>query len=295
MGNGLFMRKMMMRIIPICLLWCIVLLTSCEAQSESLFQYTIHEDGVHIQGYLGKDSALILPDKILNHPVVAIDNAAFYASNLTSVILPDSVRYIGDDAFSQNPLQTITLPAQLNFIGEGAFAYTQLTHISLPETITVLGAGAFSHCSNLTSIQVPALPSLPNRCFFECLSLVDISLGEGILSIGDECFYGCVKLEEVSLPNSIREIGREAFSSCISLNTIILSKELELIGDSCFLYCPSLKSVYIPPNVIVDLNWDQYLFGFCNNELILSIENNAYVEEFAKSNNIQYILLENED
>jgi len=282
------------RIIPICLLWCIALLAFCEAQPENLFQYTIHEDGVHIQGYLGKDSDLIIPDTIQNYPVVAIDDAAFYACNLTSVILPDSVRYIGHSAFAENPLHTITLPAQLNFIGEGAFAYTHLTHFSLPETVTFLGAGAFYYCHELTSVQIPALPSLPNRCFFECLSLVDVSLGEGVLSIGDECFYGCFELEKISLPNSIREIGHQAFSGCNSLHTVILSKGLERIGDTCFWHCPSLKSIYIPPDVIVDDNWDKYMFDFHNNELILLIENNASVEEFAKSHNIQYILLANE-
>lgn len=294
MGNGLFMRRMMMRIIPICMLWCIALLASCEEQPENLFQYTIHEDGVHIQGYLGKDSDLIVPDTIQNYPVVAIDDAAFYACNLTSVILPDSVRYIGHYAFAENPLHTITLPAQLNFIGEGAFAYTHLTHFSLPETVTFLGAGAFYYCSELTSVHIPSLPALPGRCFFECSTLVDVSLGEGVLSIGDECFYECFELEKISLPNSIREIGHEAFSGCTSLHTVILSKELERIGSSCFLNCPNLKSVYFPSSVIVDDNWNKYMFFHCNNELILSIENNVYVEEFANSNNIQYILLGNE-
>ena len=143
------------------------------------------------------------------------------------------------------------------------------------------------------TVELPNLTALPERSFFECTSLTDVFLSNNLLTVGDECFYGCVNLNKIILPNNIKEIGREAFSSCTSLESIDLPISLESIGSACFLYCSSLKNVIIPSNITVDLNWNEYLFGKCNDELVLTIKNNTSVENYARIHNIQYIFSPN--
>ena len=50
----------------------------------------------------------------INYSVVAIDNAAFaYCTNLTSVIIPNSVNDIGYEAFANSSITNINIPAHI--------------------------------------------------------------------------------------------------------------------------------------------------------------------------------------
>lgn len=65
------------------------------------FTYNIGENGILITGYSGEYSDLIIPNEIDGQAVIGISNGAFsYSSTLESIVIPDSVTYIGDSAFS---------------------------------------------------------------------------------------------------------------------------------------------------------------------------------------------------
>lgn len=93
--------------------------------------------------------------------VTIIDGKAFTAvldimlpphDILKKVVLPDSVKRIGDDAFNGAvSLQQVVLPNGLEAIGDFAFSgCTMLRDIYLPESLTSLGELLFYNCSNLT-------------------------------------------------------------------------------------------------------------------------------------------------
>ena len=92
-------------------------------------------------------------------------------TNLTSVIIPESVTLISDCAFEDcTGLTSITIPNSVTSIGNGVFYdCTGLTSIIIPNSVTSIGDDAFSYCSGLTSITIP----------------------ESVTSIGEEAFYGC--------------------------------------------------------------------------------------------------------
>lgn len=69
---------------------------------------------------------------------------AFSNSGLTSVILPSSVRKVGDRAFqSCSSLANITLTDGIEEIGEYAFANCKNSSITIPKTVTTVGDHAF--------------------------------------------------------------------------------------------------------------------------------------------------------
>ncbi|GHU83001.1 hypothetical protein FACS1894196_2200 [Clostridia bacterium] len=76
--------------------------------------------------------------------ILTIGESAFEASNLTSIVLPDSIADIGAEAFSASPtLSKVTLPEGLRRIGEWAFAdCRKLTTLTLPRSVTDIGEGA---------------------------------------------------------------------------------------------------------------------------------------------------------
>lgn len=74
---------------------------------------------------------------------------------LASIELPAGLRYIGGSAFYGTVLSSVNLPEGLVYIGEGAFEFTDLTSVSLPKSLRLLGKEAFL-CNSLTDIQIPA-------------------------------------------------------------------------------------------------------------------------------------------
>jgi hypothetical protein len=75
---------------------------------------------VNILKYNGSVKDIIIPEKINGLPVVAIEIVAFADKQLTSVIIPGSVKSIGFGAFSENKLTSVTIPNSVT-IANNAF------------------------------------------------------------------------------------------------------------------------------------------------------------------------------
>ena len=95
-------------------------------------------------------------------------------------------------------------------------------------------------------------------CPFDSLSSVSISRGvlteitipDGISSLGESCFSAQYHLTKVSLPDSITAMGARCFSSCEALTEIKLPP-VSAIPQSCFYACTALRSVEISDTVTV--------------------------------------------
>ena len=93
-------------------------------------------------------------------------------TEITNLIIPNSVTSIGDDAFyGCKGLTSVTIPNSVTSIGDGAFYSCKgLTSVTIGNSVTSIGHEAFSNCSGLTSVTIP----------------------NSVTSIGGEAFYGCI-------------------------------------------------------------------------------------------------------
>ena len=115
-------------------------------------------------------------------------------------------------------------------IGERAFEYcTSLTSVVIPDSVTTVGGGVFCECRNLKSVTLSKnIKSLPTYKvgmkiygFFEwCIYLTDVTLPDGLKSIGDYGFKSCYNLTDLTIPDSVTSIGDYAFSDCDSLTQV---------------------------------------------------------------------------
>lgn len=90
---------------------------------------------------------VVIPGEIDGVPITRIAGAAgqgaFQNKDLASVLLPDSITFIGNNAFRNNGLTAIKLPEELVSIGTHAFTDNQITEIVIPDDVTSVGGGAF--------------------------------------------------------------------------------------------------------------------------------------------------------
>ena len=82
-----------------------------------------------------------------------------------------------------------------------------------------------------------------------CYKLREVSLPEGLISLGKLTFMDCWELQEIRLPKSLKTLGEGTFASCFALTEIELPEGLETIGEGFLYHCISLTSVVIPASV----------------------------------------------
>ena len=93
-------------------------------------------------------------------------------------------------------------------------------------------AEAFKGVESLRKVAVPgSVMRVDNRAFSGCTNLAEVSLAEGLTSIGEDAFHHCA-LTQITIPASVKEIGANPrrpgqysnpFAFCSSLKTITLA------------------------------------------------------------------------
>ena len=169
-------------------------------------------------------------------------------TEITNLIIPNSVTSIGDGAFSYcSGLTSVTIGSGVSSIGNGAFAACSgLTSVTIPNSVTSIGYSTFSNCSGLTSITIGnSVTSIGDYAFYGCSKLTSVTIPNSVTSIGNYAFYGCKGLTSVTIPNSVTSIGNYAFQYCSGLTSVTIPNSVTSIGDYAFWYCYRLTSVTI--------------------------------------------------
>ena len=83
--------------------------------------------------------------------------------------------------------------------------------------------------------------NVPWRLFRD--SIQQVSIAEGITSIGAYCLTGLSRLTNITLPNSITHIGDKALSGDENLEVVIMGENIDTMGDSVFLNTPRVYQI----------------------------------------------------
>ena len=233
-----------------------------------IYTYSLDSAGfATITGYSGNASALIIPQTVDGHKVVAIGNGAFSGKlGIRSVSFPDTVTTIGADAFNGcTNLSAVQLPSKLVSIQSQAFCNcSNLQTIDFPSTLTSIGTVAFRNCTSLRGITLPAnLTEIGAWAFRDCDSITSVNIPKGITSIPNylpaatsfytdwrqgEVFYGCDSLKTVTFDEGISVIPR-ILNHCPSIEEIVIPDTVTTIETRAFRDCTGLKKVVIPSSV----------------------------------------------
>ena len=209
-----------------------------------------------------------LTEVIVTGGETVADSAFYGLEKLTKIVLPETIKIIGEQAFSGcSNLVNFVIPANVESIGTEAFKdCAALTSVAVPENVTSIGLGAFGGCGKLESITMPFVGqnldgtgethfgyifgaqsySDNKNTVPESLKKVEITKAE---SIGNYAFSGCSGLTSIVIPDSVTRIGSSAFSNCVSLTSITIPASVTRIGEEVFYNCRSLTSITIPEGV----------------------------------------------
>lgn len=104
------------------------------------------------------------------------------------VAVPDGVRTIAERAFLSSNITSVVLPNTLNEIGYLAFGYCKhLTKVTIPASVTNLGRTVFGSCHYLKYAKIES-EVVGEYMFHECKSLQYITLSPKVNKVGKEAF-----------------------------------------------------------------------------------------------------------
>ncbi|MDD4110817.1 MAG: leucine-rich repeat protein, partial [Clostridia bacterium] len=277
--------------------------------------YILVDDSYYVAA--GNEAAknIVIPEFYSGKPVVGIDDYGFMNTDIESISIPSSIVYIGENAFwNCKKLTSIIIPDSVQTIGKNTFGgCTVLTEITLPfigasidateseavfgyvfsstffegsyvasqyysykyaiyylslslTTVTITGGdlkpGSFYNCSSLVSITIPdTVSSIDENTFYNCTNLSNINVDKenenftdnnGVLFNKSQTIlihYPAGKSGPYSIPAKVTEIKTYAFRNCANLTTINIPNSITQIGDSAFMGCSSLKSVRLPDDL----------------------------------------------
>lgn len=101
--------------------------------------------------------------------------------------------------------------------------------------------------SDICEITVgDGVTSIGDNAFHSCKELSMVTFMGGLTRIGSGAFAGCEALRDFDFPYSLETIGANAFSNCNNLIDVTIPDSVQSIGSQAFSCCEGLQSVYLP-------------------------------------------------
>ena len=260
----------------------------------------------------------------LNDGLEVIKDAAINCGDiLETLVIPDSVKYIGNEAICGEALKNITMPKNLEYMGKRIFYGTAYDKDANNRVGGIQCHGQYLIAGiriGYATIENPD-PSAPteNKQIHEWEAVGDIEIREGTTLMGVDAFemsditsvkfpstlksisklgfYWCKNLNNVVIPGNVKEIGDNAFSWCENLSNLTISEGVERIGSAAFFRCNNLNEVTIPRSVKkIDMHafgWDYVNdYDVRNENLVIKCYSGTAAEQYARDNGFKCILLD---
>lgn len=253
---------------------------------KALFRLTDHaQPGTEYQVRLNMKEAYDINEKAVKGLKLS-DYTIAYAPTPTATPtpkpkLPNGISTVGDFQVEKVAAGEVKI---LKYLGNAS-------KLIIPEQIgdcNVISFGdyCFFQCRSLISITIPnSVTSIGASCFSDCESLTNVTIPNGVTSLGNDCFLNCYGLRRITIPNSVTSLGDYCFFNCNFLSSITIPNSVTSLGDYCFLNCASLTSITIPKSVN---HIGGHAFYENSSKLTITVTKGSYAETYCKEHSIHY-------
>ncbi len=189
-----------------------------------------------LTGVEGADGAFALeiPEQVGGITVTSIASGAFSGSDIVSVHIPSTVRYVGTAFKNCKALSSVEFEEGVTTIHESAFENcTALKKIAFPDSLLQIRSDAFCG-SGLTELSLNKVREVQAYAFKDCASLASLDLGS-VRTLGLQAFENCVSLRSVSVPSTLQSSDMYIFAGCTRLENISLpSNGVQIHGKAFY-------------------------------------------------------------
>ena len=161
---------------------------------------------------------------------------------LTDLVIPENVKIIKPYVFCGfKDITSVHIPANVDSIGYNAFlGCTSITKVSADDVVSWcgihFGPTSLLNTGNPLNLSNPVFYS--ENLYIGGSSISELTIPEGVDSIGSCAFINIKSLTKVSLPSTLKYVGPNVFQECINLRIADVSS----IQDYCQIEFASLDS-----------------------------------------------------
>ncbi len=216
---------------------------------------------------------------------ILCDNSFSNGCRSKKIILPNTVRILGNFVFWKTDLGDFSIPASVKKITGNPFvscdvnltcnssefcvvngilydtAKTRIVSVindinrvidknlmTFPSSVKGIGRFSFYEISSGGPVQLPPSVIYIGESAFEHTIISQIILNDKIVEIGKSAFARSY-VKRIDMPDSVIQLGESAFDYSENLEYIRLSSSLQTIEENTFKNCEELNHVHIPEGV----------------------------------------------
>ena len=210
------------------------------------FEFTL-KDGTYSvkagENFNGEN--IVLPENYRGVPVTEIESGAFYnAKQLKSVIIPNSVKTLGNGCFETcGNLRAVAIGSGIKTIPYSSFKYcSSLERVVIGSNVKSVMNSAFYKCKAIESVYIC---SIEQWCSVQLNGTGQYHLkeeGGSPLEYGAYLYCAGELVENLVIPEGITRLNNSVFANCTSIKSAFISRTA-WIGASVFKGCPNLVEV----------------------------------------------------
>ena len=221
----------------------------CQKTKNYSFPSTLKYIGNHAFAYNYALQAVLLADTEVEY----IGGFAFCASSsnhsITEITLPDTLTEIGQYAFEYSLVTYVVIPASVKIVGDRAFYYnSNLADIEIASKDTKFYMYAF-YGSPIANVYYDLTMDDWATLYFDNAEASPLINSNSVLyvkdSLGEYTYNGNTYrlADDVVLTDNVEEIGDYAFNN-LKMTSITIPAAVNKIGTKAFYNCTSLVNVY---------------------------------------------------
>ncbi len=218
--------------------------------------------------------------------------------NIPSEINGKKVTSIGESfAYNKQTLKNVVLPATIKYIGNSAFSSCKkLETINIPASVENMGNFVFAGCTSLKKIDASGIYTFDSGALYKNKKVLvcapaasKVTIPSGVTEIGYYAFYYNDNIKLITIPSTVTKISEGAFGNCTALCDITFrGNQLKEIGDFAFAYT-GLKYLSVPASVTTI---GDNMMGYADG-IKLVVTKGSAAEAYVKKNNIKYYYPDN--
>lgn len=213
------------------------------------FQFDIESKTFGVLSVNYSSKVIEIPKMYGSFPVTRICESAFFSNEIIEkVIIPDTIKEIGDRAF----------------------AYCEnLKEVNIPDTVEKVGNKVFSDCPKIKYNDNNGLKYIDNWLVDATIAVMEkAEFSEDTVGIFPNAFYQNKNISEIVLPKKIKKLYEGTFEGS-SLSKLIINESLEEIDILAFRDTLNLKEIEVNSNNNYFSSVDGVLYNKDQTKLIL--------------------------
>ncbi len=131
------------------------------------------------------------------------------------------------------------------------FAYDDITEITIPDTVGAVDGHVFTHCWDLEKINGGENVSRWGEGAFARTKIKEFEFAHGVMTVPERMFYECSELVNVTLSQTIDLVGGQAFTGCTKLKSVSTLRTVDLTVTGAFVGASTEAKLYVPEGATV--------------------------------------------